>query len=154
MTKPSATIPDYSTNSSMFRAAPMTEDQVLAKMHQRIATSMRHYNENIAWLTQQIESGNLDNNDLSNLSIKADKVGSHISPEAAALRALYADPKYASLIEQVTMQLPNHHMHKIAMGMTTGTLTLEQFPPICQQDVGMDLNNNDLYIPPVIAVGA
>lgn len=112
---------------------------IVALMHQKISLSLREYNSNIAWLTEQLEQGNLENDDIRNILTKASSPKSHESPIEKAIDSRYADPKLASLMEKTPLTLPNHIVHTAAKLLTMNQLNPKFFPQVCRAEQTDDI---------------
>ena len=110
-----------------------TED-VLTKLHQRMALALRDYNKHIAWLSCQLREGNISNTTLLGIVCKPVHQHTHQSPISMAIDERYIDPIMAAIIDNTTTALPNHLVHMAAKLLTMHQITLDAFPPVCHEE--------------------
>lgn len=109
-------------------------ENVINKMHHAIAQAQRSYNANISWLREQIAMGNLDKDTLAELICKPTHNQTHQSPIEKAIDKRYVDPQMIAITDNTQTNAPNHMMHQAAKLLTLKSLTLADFPPICQTE--------------------
>ncbi len=111
------------------------DNNVMAVLHKQTRSALRQYNDNIAWLSDQLQQGNIDSDKLNGLLCQIDVRKTHQSPIDMKLKEQYSgDPKLAALREGMEMDLPNHKVHLLARALVSGALELNAFPSICFDD--------------------
>lgn len=112
-----------------------TDEQVEAILHKRVAQALRTYNDNIAWVSEQLAEGNITREQLLKIVITVNTQQTHTSPIANAIDKLYGDPKWASLVEGSQIKLPTALVHAAAKLLTLNQISYQDFPPVCHTEM-------------------
>lgn len=105
-----------------FTSKGPSHEEVMNKLHLRKAKAEKSYYDNVRWLVDMVNEGQLKPEKLQSQAISADQSSSHRSPITTGLRKLYQDNSWAKLIEGVDIKLPGLYVHLVASLITEGQL--------------------------------
>ena len=123
------------SSPTLFKPSTQQENNnVIGILHKKTASALRKYNENIAWLENQLEQGHIDTSLLTKLNTKVMPT-THKTPIDIELSKLYLDPKFASIIADENITAPSAMVHLAAKQLTLDSLAKEDFPPVCNSAI-------------------